>query len=125
MPSDAEVTQRAGRLRAMTGFTQPEFTALLPHFEHALLASMPEQTLAGHPRTSRRSSPYDTSPIPTMAETLLLILTYLKQHPIQEVPGQLLGMSQANAQEWLHLLHMVLKQALAQQEQLPARTAAE
>jgi DDE superfamily endonuclease len=125
MPSDAEVTQGAGRLRAMTGFTQPECTALLPHFEHAFLASMPEQTLDGQPRTSRRSGTYDTSPFPTMADTLLWILTYLKQHPFQEVPGQLFGMSQSNANEWLHLLHLVLKQALAQQEQLPARTAAE
>jgi hypothetical protein len=38
MPSDDEVTQRAGSLRAMTGLTQPEFVALLPHVEHAFLA---------------------------------------------------------------------------------------
>jgi Helix-turn-helix of DDE superfamily endonuclease len=125
MPSDEEVTQRAARLRAMTGFTQPEFTALLPHFEHAFLAYMPEQTLAGHPRTSRRYSTYATSPLPTMADKSLFILTYLKQQPLQEVPGQRLGMSQASANKWLHLLHPVLNQTLAPQEQLPARTAAE
>lgn len=60
-----------------------------------------------------------------MADTLLCILTYLKQHPSQEVQGQLFGMSQSNANKWLHLLHTVLNQALAQQERLPARTAAE
>jgi hypothetical protein len=125
MPSYEEVTQRAGSLRAMTGFTQSEFTALLPHFEHAFLAYMHEHTIDGHPRTSRRYSTYDTSPLPTMADKLLFILTYLKQNPIQEVQGQLFGMSQSNANKWLHLLHTVLNQALAHQDLLPARTAAE
>jgi Helix-turn-helix of DDE superfamily endonuclease len=125
MPSYEEVTQRAGSLRAMTGLTQPEFTALLPPFEHAFLAYMQEHTIDGQPRTSRRYSTYDTSPLPTMADKLLFILTYLKQNPIQEVQGQLFGMSQSNANKWLHLLHTVLNQALGQQELLPARTAAE
>jgi hypothetical protein len=49
----------------------------------------------------------------------------VKQNPIQEVQGQLFGMSQSNANKWLHLLHTVLNQALAHQELLPARTAAE
>ena len=125
MPSYDEVTHRAGSLRAMTGLTQPEFTALLPPFEHAFLAYMQAHTIDGHPRTSRRYSTYDTSPLPTMADKLLFILTYLKQNPIQEVQGQLFGMSQSNANKWLHLLHTVLNQALAHQDLLPARTAAE
>jgi Helix-turn-helix of DDE superfamily endonuclease len=125
MPSYEEVTQRAGSLRAMTGLTAQEFTALLPPFEHAWLAYMAEHTLDGHPRTSRRSSTYETSPLPTMADKLLFILTYVKQNPIQEMQGQLFGMSQSNANKWIHLLHTALNQALGQQELLPARTAAE
>jgi hypothetical protein len=125
MPSYEEVTQRAGSLRAMTGLTQPEFTALLPRFEHAFLAFMEHHTIEGQPRTSRRYSTYDTSPLPTMADKLLFILTYLKQNPIQEVLGQLFGLSQANANKWIHLLHTVLNQALAHQDLLPARTADE
>jgi hypothetical protein len=38
MPSYEELIQRAGSLRAMTGLTEQEFTALLPPFEHALAA---------------------------------------------------------------------------------------
>jgi hypothetical protein len=125
MPSYDEVTQRAGSVRAMTGLTPQEFTALLPHFERAFLAYMEDHTIDGQPRTNRRYSTYDTSPLPTMADKLLFILTYLKQNPIQEVQGQLFGMSQANANKWIHLLHTVLNQALAQQQLLPARTAAE
>jgi Helix-turn-helix of DDE superfamily endonuclease len=123
MPSYEEVTQRAGSVRAMTGLTEHEFTALLPPFEHALMAYMRDHTIDGQPRTSRRYSPYDNCPLPTMADKLLFILTYLKQNPIQEVQGQLFGMSQSNANKWIHLLHTVLNQALAHQALLPARTA--
>ena len=109
----------------MIGLTQQEFTALLPHFEHAFVAYMADHTIDGQPRASRRYSTYETSPLPTMADKLLFILTYLKQNPIQEVQGQLFGMSQSNANKWVHLLHTVLNQALAHQDLLPARTADE
>jgi Helix-turn-helix of DDE superfamily endonuclease len=125
MPSYEEVTQRAGSVRAMTGLTPREFTALLPPFEHALLAYMETHTSDRQPRTSRCYSTYDNSPLPTMADKLLFILTYVKQNPIQEMPGQLLGMSQSHANTWIHLLHMVLNHALAHQDLLPARTADE
>jgi hypothetical protein len=125
MPRYDEVTQRSGSLRAMTGLTEPEFTALLPHFERALAAYLQNRTIDGQPRTSRRYSAYDTCPLPTIADKLLFILTYLKQNPIQEVQGQLFEMSQSNANKWIHVLHPVLNQALADQTLLPARTAAE
>jgi hypothetical protein len=120
-----EVTQRAGSLQALTGLTAAEFQALLPHFEHAFVTYMQDRTIEGQPRTSRRYSTYNTCPLPTLADKLLFILTYLKQNPIQEVQGQLFGMSQSNANKWIHVLHPVLNQALADQELLPARTAAE
>ena len=123
MPSYEEVTQRAGSLRSMTGLTEAEFMALLPHFEQAFVVYMQDRTIDGQPRTSRRYTTYDTCPLPTTADKLLFILTYLKQNPIQEVQGQLFGMSQSNANKWIHLLHPVLNQALSDQELLPARTA--
>jgi hypothetical protein len=123
MPNYEEGIPRAGSLRAMTGLTQQEFTALLPHFEHAFLAYMADRTMDGQPRTSRRYRPDETSPLPTMADKLLFILTEVKQNLIQEVHGPLFGMSQSNAHKWIHLLHAVLNQALAHQEVLPARTA--
>jgi hypothetical protein len=125
MPSYEEVTQRAGSLRAMTGLTPQEFTALLPHFEHASLAGMADHTMDGQPRTSRRSSTYDHTPLPTIADKLLFMRTYLRQNPDQEVQGQLFGRSQAHANQWIHLLHPVLNQAVAQHELRPARMADE
>jgi hypothetical protein len=109
----------------MTGLTEQEFEALLPPFEHAFVAYMHDHTIDGQPRTVRRYRTYDTCPLPTIADKLLFILTYVKQNPIQAVQGQLFGMSQSNANTWIHLLHAVLNQALAHQELLPARTADE
>lgn len=123
MPTYEDVPQRVGSLRAMTGLTAQECTALLPHFEHALAAYLQDRTIDGHPRTSRRSRPYDHWPLPPIAAKLLCMLTSVKQPPIQEVQGQLFGMSQSNANPWIHLLHAGLNQAIAQPELLPARTA--
>jgi Helix-turn-helix of DDE superfamily endonuclease len=125
MPSSEEVTQRAGSVRSLTGLTDAEFQALLPHVEQALMTYMEERTIAGQPRTRRRDTTYGTCPLPTIADKLLFILTYVKQNPIQEVQGQLFGMSQSKANKWIHLLHPVWNQALADPELLPARTAAE
>jgi DDE superfamily endonuclease len=125
MPSYEEVTQRAGSLRAMTGLTETEFQALLPDFEQAFETYMGTCTIDGQPRTSRRYSAYVNCPLPSMADKLLFIVSYLKHNPIQELQGQLFGMSQSNTNKWIHLLHAVLNQALADQDFLPARTADE
>ena len=109
----------------MTGLTEAEFTALLPHFEQAFVSYMRDRSIDGQPRTSRRYSTYGNCPLPTMTDKLLFILSYLKHNPIQEMQGQLFGMSQSNANKWIHLLHPVLNQALADQKLLPARTAAD
>jgi hypothetical protein len=74
-------------------------------------AYLQDRTIDGQPRTSRRDRSYDHCPLPTIADKQLVMLTYVKQHPIQEVQGQLFGMSPSNANTWIHLLHAVLNQA--------------
>jgi hypothetical protein len=123
MPSDEEVTQRVGSLRSMTGLTDVEFMALLPHVEPALVASRQDRTIEGQPRTSRRYTTSDPCPLPTMADPRRCILTDVTQHPRQAVPGQLLGMAPSTANQWIHRRQPVLNQALADHELLPARTA--
>jgi hypothetical protein len=109
----------------LTGLTEAEFQALGPYFEQAFVTYLQDRTIDGQPRTSRRYRASDTCPLPTMADTRLFILTYVKQNPIQQVQGQLFGMSQAHANTWIHVRHPVWNQAFADQERLPARTAAE
>jgi hypothetical protein len=111
MPSGEEVTQRAGSLRSMTGLTEAELQAIVPHVERAVVPSMQARTLDRHPRTSRRDRTSDTCPLPTFADKRRFILTYVQQHPIQAVQGQLFGMSPSHANTWIHLRHPVLNQA--------------
>ena len=124
MPRDAEVPQRAGRLHAVTGLTDAELHALLPSFAPALVTSRHDRTIDGQPRTRRRDRAYDTCPLPTTADKLVCILTYLQPHPLQEGPGQRCGMRQSHAQTWLHGRPPVVTQTFADQDLRPARTAA-
>ena len=75
----------------MTGLTAAECMALLPHFEPALVVYLRDRTIAGQPRTSRRYRSDDNGPLPTIADNLLLMLTYLQQHPNQAVQDSSLG----------------------------------
>jgi hypothetical protein len=116
--------QNPSRLRAMTGLSSDDFHALLPCFQHTLLQYMETHTIDGYLREGRKYSPYQNSPLPTDADKLFFILTYLRHNPTQTVQGHMFGMSQSNASKWINLLHEVLNRTLAQQQVLPARDAA-
>jgi hypothetical protein len=109
----------------LTGLTDAEFQALLPHFEQAFVSHRRDRTIDGQPRTSRRYSTDDTCPLPTFADKRRFMLTYVKQHPIPEGQGQRFGRSPSHANQWIHVLHPVLNQAVADHDLLPDRTAAE
>src|SRR6266498_5380362 len=113
------------RLRAMTGLDHMTFTTFLPYFAMTMERYLTRYTLDGYVRDGDRAITYVNSPLPSAADRLLFILTYLKQNPIQEVQGQLFGMSQSNVSKWVGLLLEILTAALANQHVLPARTAAE
>ena len=51
----------------------------------------------------------------------MFILVYFRLYPIQAVQGLLFGMSQPQANEWVHRLTPFLNAALGHQQQLPAR----
>lgn len=125
MPKFDRILQNERRLRAMSGLDTATFTSFLPHFTLAMERYLQHTTLDGYMREGDRAITYANSPLPTPADRLLFILTYLKQNAIQEVHGQLFGMSQSNVSKWVRLLLDILNAALASQCLLPARTAAE
>ena len=125
MPTYDRILQNERRLRAFTGLDTATFTTFLPHFTNAMEHYLNHLTLDGYIREGDRAITYANSPLPTPADRLLFILTYLKQNAIQEVHGQLFGMSQSNVSMWVRRLLDVLDAALAAQRLLPARTAAE
>jgi hypothetical protein len=59
-----------------------------------------------------------------MEDKLLLILVYTKTNPLQTMHGLQFGLSQGQANHWIHRLLPVLQQALRDLGQAPERTAA-
>lgn len=106
---------------ALTGYTQQEFDALLPHFGHQFYERLRTHCLDGKLREKRKYSDYANSPLPTTADKLFFILNYLKTNNLQTVQGALFGISQPKANQWIQTLHHVLNQTLAGLEKLPAR----
>lgn len=106
---------------SLTGYTREEFDAILPEFERQFLNRMREYRLDGKPRGTRRYVPYHNSPLPTSADKLFFILTYVKTYSLQSVHGALFGISQPKANQWIHTLTPVLEATLASQNCLPAR----
>jgi hypothetical protein len=125
MPRFDSILQNERRLRAFTGLNTATFTTFLPDFAKAMQHYLDRTTLDGYVREGDRAITYANSPLPTASDRLLFILTYLKQNAIQEVHGQLFGMSQSNVSKWVRLLLDILNDSLAAQRLLPARNAAE
>src|SRR5215216_1639544 len=125
MPKFDSILQNERRLRAFTGLDMATFMNFLPHFTLAMQRYLDHTTLDGYLREGDRAITYANSPLPTSADRLLFILTYLKQNAIQQVHGHLFGLSQSNVSKWVRLLLDILDDALAAQRLLPARSSAE
>ncbi len=119
-----DITKNETQLIALTSLTRAEFQHLVPAFTTSFEEALTAQTVEGFDRIGRAYTTYRNSPLPAIEDKLLFILVYLKQYPTQTVQGQLFGLSQSNANKWIHLLHPVLNQALARAGHLPQRTPA-
>ena len=86
---------------------------------------MSRHRLDGTPRGKRKYSDYKNSPLPTIEDKLMFILHYLKSNNLQTVQGALFGMSQPKANLWIHGLHPILNQTLAEVGERPARQMAD
>ena len=116
-----EIKTKAYQVLDLTSLTVDEFEQLVPAFETAFVRHMREWTMEGKPRTGRRYSQYASCPLPTPEDRLLFILSYLKVAALQVAHGALFGMSQSNANKWIHVLLVVLQQTLCDLGDAPAR----
>ena len=119
MLSYTELQTRPKVLLAFTGLTQAEFEALLLAFATVWRQYRHQQQAQSERR--RAVGGGRKAVLNTDADRLLFILFYLKTYPLQEVQAYLFGMSQSQANEWIHLLAWMLKEALAALEMLPER----
>jgi hypothetical protein len=116
-----ELKTKPRKLLALTGLMPNEFEDLLPAFERAYLRVYPPaKTMAGKGR-KRKSGAGRKGSLDRMQQKLLFALVYQKSYPLQSVLGELFGMEQSRANEWLHRLLPILKQALDDLGMMPER----
>jgi Helix-turn-helix of DDE superfamily endonuclease len=121
----ADLQTRPTELLDLTSLTVEEFQQLVPPFEAAFQAHMAQWRFDRQPRTARRYSTYKTCPLPTPEDRLLFILAYLKTYPLQVVQGRLFGMDQSKANQWIHVLLVVLQATLRALGDAPSRSLQE
>ncbi len=109
------------KLLAFTGLTLKKFKALLPSFSEAYRrTSVSHKTLTGKKR-KRQGGGGCRGMLETTEQKLLFILIYLKAYPLQVVMGELFGINQSAANQWIHRLLPVLRDALSASGVLPER----
>lgn len=117
----AKLKRNRRRLLALTGLTLKEFEALLPSFTEAYQrVAEGENTLAGHKR-QRLVGGGRSGRLETTEQKLLFILVYQKTYPLQVVMGELFDISQSSANEWIHRLLPILRDALITLGVMPER----
>lgn len=121
----AQVSRQERKFLDLTSLTVETFDQLVPSFEEAFQERMKEWCLDGKKRIGRAYKSYANSPLPTPEDRLLFILVYLKTNPLQVVQGQMFGLPQNKANQWIHTLLPVLQQALRQLGDTPARSMEE
>ena len=100
--------------KALTSLTKTEFEELLKGFTNVWEDSF--QT----PGTPHRGRP---AKLLGSGDKLVFILFYLKNYPLQEVLGFLFDLDQSQANRWIKVLSVVLREALKRGGYLPAREA--
>jgi hypothetical protein len=117
-----EVSQRELKFLDMTSLTVEEFGLLVPGFEEAFQERMNEWRLDGKRRSGRGYTTYANCPLPTPEDRLLFILVYMKTNSLQVVQGEVFGMPQNKANQWIHTFLPVLQTTLRRLGDAPARS---
>jgi DDE superfamily endonuclease len=117
----ADLKDEPSQILAVTSLTHEEFERVLPKFIEAHNEVYPLNTRwDGQPR-QRRSGGGMKGALAQIEDKLLFILMYHKVYSIQAAHGLQFGLSQSQANYWIHRLLPVLRLALAKLEMTPVR----
>ena len=116
-----QVQEHPKLLLAMTGLTRTEFLPLLSHFQYAWEQYVQQHDVDRDDRQRHYGAGRSEATLVTLEDKLLFILYYVKVYPLQEILAFEFGMVQSTANEWIHILSEVLKQALDHGGYVPAR----
>ena len=116
-----ELETNPRKFLTFTSLTPAEFADLLPAFERAYLKVYPASKTKAGKRRKRNAGAGRKSSLASIEQKLLFALVYQKSYPLQSVQGELFGMGQSRANEWIHRLLPILKQALDDLGVMPER----
>ena len=120
----AKLKRQPKRLLALTGLARRDFDELLPVFSKVLA----EAQASNQPKPKKRQRAPGGGRKPSLGpveDKLLFILVYTKTYPLQVVQGELFGMSQPSANDWIQALLPVLRESLDRLGVLPERDGAQ
>ena len=120
----ARLAQRPISFQNLTGLKATAFARLVVAFAYAYEDALDAADAKRQQPRQRRRGGGRKATLLTIEDRLLFILFYFKFYPTQEALGFFFGLSQGQANQWIHRLTPVLKQALGYEKQLPARQPA-
>lgn len=116
-----KLAQNPKLFQSFTGLGMASFKKVLPAFEKAYEAEQGRREAQRETPRRRQRGGGRTGLIPEIEDKLVFILVYFRFYPVQILQGFLFGLSQAQANEWIHRLTPLLNEALGYEQQLPAR----
>lgn len=108
------------QFQSLTGYSLMCFNQLYPYFEIQWNQYHSHFTIAGQERI-RPLRHYKNHVFEDTQSSLLFILYYLKNNPLQQAQAAMFGMSQPQANFWIHLLKDILLKTLKSAKSLPCR----
>lgn len=106
----------------LTSLTVEEFDILLPVFERHWVKYVKYHTLEGKKRKLPNLRPNKlTHTLPSVAEKLFFLLSYLKNYPLQQFQAASFDISQGKVSQWVKVLHPLLQKSLKELGALPER----
>ena len=118
-----QIKNKSRLLSSLTGLSPAAFEQLVRSFDQAYDQALVHSDSQREPPRQRQRGGGRKASLQSHEDKMLFILFYFKLYPIQELLGFFFGISQAQANYWLHTLTPILNQALGYEQQLPARKA--
>lgn len=117
-----DVKSNTVQFLSLTTLYPEEFSLILMYFSKEWYKFYRVRTLEGKRRKKTNWRPEkDTPTLPTVEDKLFFLLTYYKQHPLQQFHAATFGLSQAKVSLWVKLLTPMLEQSLFRLSVMPCR----
>lgn len=116
----SKIKENKQQLLALSSLTIEEFEELLQVFGSIWMQQMKYYTIEGKYR-ERAYREKSNGVLPLVADKLFFILYYLKNNPLQESLAASFGMTQPQANKYIHIYKKVLHEALSVFNCLPER----